>query len=1477
MLVVLSQRFGSVEVSVDLFKLFSRLTVLKVAFSFSSEESCRPYFMFESEIEYSESGRHLSNLNDTDVVCSSCTLLTDTPLVRTPFNPIIFVIMAPATQSLSNESLLERLSCNIFIINFPLSVSAKDLWSTCSQYGTVMDVFIPLNLTKLGKRFALLDSERSVMWICLLRTCAKNSNASKPSFASILKDPALGKCHEEPVMVLERGVLNFDGDSVLMGCFKEFQSLPNIHIACLNEGFQGLKFSYLGGFWILIEFDSSQSCMRFKSHEGINSWFSTLTKWDPNFETNDRVMWIDIEGIPLRAWSQPNFEKIARKWGELIHLDNSNVPNKSSMRVYVKTKIQHIIVESFKVVLEGKIIIIRAKEVTGWAPDFDFGDDNSSISDGASVKSSETNLNWMDENDAEVVQDSYQHHDVNACDGNRNTTPSNEPSSGPHEKVPSFSGDPFGLEDLISKHLKKHDVVLPEKVLSDPVFPPGFTPLNFVNNSTGSKASKSRHSSLNGSFQDHADSKETKLAHITDFTVKALWGNMSFDFASIPSRGSWLPSKSNLLFISVYSPQELPLKRALWTFFTDTIHQRSGEVVVIGDFNEVRYASKCFGFVFHAPNAAEFNAFIVNSHLHDIPLGDDFLSVVQDSWCNSDNNSQNYMIRLKNKLKNLKIRLKAWSSEKKYLHNKERIRLQESLHGIDLRLDQGMGLSDDGLNHARLVRELDNLNKKESIDLAQKAKVKWAIEGDENSKFYHDIANKKRRYLAINGILKEGEWIDNPGRVKSEFYQHFSNRFAQQDWDCVPLVDQFLRVLSPDLSHSLEEIVSSEEIKKAIWDCGSDKSSGPDGFTLDFFKKYWSIVGNDVILAVKEFFSTGFIPNGCNPFFIALFPSYVIDDLISQEQSAFIKGRQIMEGPIILNEVISWCKTKKEKALLFKVDFQKAFDSVRWDHLDDILDKFGFRQTWRHWIKSCLVLSKASILVNGSPTDEFSFHRGLRQGDPLSPFLFILVMESLQVSFQRLIDRCMFTSIMVGHNNQVSISHLFYADDVMFIGKWSLENVNALMIMLHCFFLASGLKINVQKSSLSGIGVLPSTVHNMATMFGCSASNLPFSYLGVKMGANMKRTSSWDAVINKVTTKLSSWKAKTLSAGGRLTLVKSMLGAIPTYYMSLFKVPMGVLNRLESLQNSFFLGADIGDKKITWVAWLRFWIDKWYGEIPFKDKFNRCFNLELQKDVSVAVKFQGSDFASSFRRRPRSGVEESQLSDLTSFVSSVALSNSRDRWFWSLFGSGIFTVKSARELIDKHILATSSPTRWSKGFAAITYGLLFYPLLLQQEMSQGLFGDDGFVTIYGSNLLNFRLMLLRCHRSFSCRYPWRATIVTARERVFGHCASKPLLPGFHENFIVNEAVMNRTLNRVCRGIKSLLGMTILPINHKGIILVISIMKGYVQNEPVNQTLWLAYTYLMSPILSLSLSMACDDSDGCVTMPWLAYSQNRLNS
>nr|GEV37893.1 cysteine-rich receptor-like protein kinase [Tanacetum cinerariifolium] len=156
----------------------------------------------------------------------------------------------------------------------------------------------------------------------------------------------------------------------------------------------------------------------------------------------------------------------------------------------------------------------------------------------------------------------------------------------------------------------------------------------------------------------------------------------------------------------------------------------------------------------------------------------------------------------------------------------------------------------------------------------------------------------------------------------------------------------------------------------------------------------------------------------------------VLSDIVNEVQSAFISDRQILDGPFILNEVVQWCKSKKKQALIFKVDFEKAYDSVRWDFLDEILKKFWFGDKWCKWIMSCLRSSRGSIIVNGSPTEEFQFGKGLKQGDPLSPFLFILVMESLHLSFQRIVDAGVETS-----------RHLFFScvmarDVVNLITRW---------------------------------------------------------------------------------------------------------------------------------------------------------------------------------------------------------------------------------------------------------------------------------------------------------------------------------------------------------------------------------------------------------------------------------------------------------
>nr|GEV73041.1 RNA-directed DNA polymerase, eukaryota, reverse transcriptase zinc-binding domain protein [Tanacetum cinerariifolium] len=316
----------------------------------------------------------------------------------------------------------------------------------------------------------------------------------------------------------------------------------------------------------------------------------------------------------------------------------------------------------------------------------------------------------------------------------------------------------------------------------------------------------------------------------------------------------------------------------------------------------------------------------------------------KETWKNSLFVESNNIILLNKKFQALKVAIKQWCKEDKQRSNASKSSIQSRLAYLDMLFDQGKG--SEGLVNERsmLLKELQAFNASFLLDITQKAKVRWSIEGDTNSKYFQGIINRKRSQLAIHGVLVEGDWVDEP--------------LTNED---------------------LERTVKYDEIKCVVWDCGSNKSPGPDGFTFEFYRRYWKLIDHDVVNTVFDFFSFGKFPPGFNSLFITLTPktqdakvikdfcpvsligsvykivtnilanrlSLVILDLISDFQSVFVANRQILDGPFILNELISWCKFKKIKVMIFKVDFEKAFDSVRWDYIDDILNRFGFDVKWR--------------------------------------------------------------------------------------------------------------------------------------------------------------------------------------------------------------------------------------------------------------------------------------------------------------------------------------------------------------------------------------------------------------------------------------------------------------------------------------------------------------------------------------------------
>ncbi|KAJ0533271.1 putative RNA-directed DNA polymerase [Helianthus annuus] len=216
----------------------------------------------------------------------------------------------------------------------------------------------------------------------------------------------------------------------------------------------------------------------------------------------------------------------------------------------------------------------------------------------------------------------------------------------------------------------------------------------------------------------------------------------------------------------------------------------------------------------------------------------------------------------------------------------------------------------------------------------------------------------------------------------------------------------------------------------------------------------------------------------------------VIGKLISEEQTAFLGGRNITDGPLMLNEVLAWMKMARKEGMFFKVGIHKAYDSLNWEFLHSIMVQMKFPPRWCMWIMVILRSSRASVLVNGSPTLELNCTHGLRQGDPLSPFLFLMAMEALTGIMHKASSSGLFQGIKCSTNGPI-LTHLLYADDVVFLGKWSVENAKNLRRILRCFFLTSGLKVNLGKSNIFGVGVEHNEAEVMANVLGCKVGSFP--------------------------------------------------------------------------------------------------------------------------------------------------------------------------------------------------------------------------------------------------------------------------------------------------------------------------------------------------------------------------------------------------
>jgi hypothetical protein len=499
---------------------------------------------------------------------------------------------------------------------------------------------------------------------------------------------------------------------------------------------------------------------------------------------------------------------------------------------------------------------------------------------------------------------------------------------------------------------------------------------------------------------------------------------------------------------------------------------------------------------------------------------------------------------LKEKLKGLKVHLRGWNHETYGELDTKIAKIVKDINLLDIQSEES-GISDvEVVARKNLFAQMWHLKiGKESI-LAQRLRMEWLKDGDTNSRYFHACINSRGNKNFIRALRMGDDWIETPSLIRKATVDYFAHHFTSDKWNRPTLDGLLFPTLSAEDNSNLTRPFQMEEIDKVVLESEGNKSPGPDGFNFVFVKAMWNLIKGEVRIMMDHFHGIGTLPKSFNSYFVALIPKInspfslsdfrlisllgclykivakvwtgrlasVMDHLVAPTQSAFLKGRQLVDGVVVVNEVVDLAKKIGQSCLIFKVDFEKAYDSVEWSFLDYMLGRFGFCAKWREWIRACVFSGNMSVLVNGSSSDEINIQRGLKQGDPLAPFLFLLVAEGLGGLMKKAGDLNKFRGFQIGSSG-MTVSHLQYADDTLCIEEASISNLWSLKAILRGFEMVSGLKVNFWKSSLMDVNVSLDFLKVASVFLNCRVSTLPFKYLGLPVGASPRRATTWEPLL----------------------------------------------------------------------------------------------------------------------------------------------------------------------------------------------------------------------------------------------------------------------------------------------------------------------------------------------------------------------------
>ncbi|XP_074277152.1 uncharacterized protein LOC141600800 [Silene latifolia] len=518
-----------------------------------------------------------------------------------------------------------------------------------------------------------------------------------------------------------------------------------------------------------------------------------------------------------------------------------------------------------------------------------------------------------------------------------------------------------------------------------------------------------------------------------------------------------------------------------------------------------------------------------------------------------------------------------------------------------------------------MAHDLKELISARDSFLIQKAKVQWSLEGDLNTNYFHH-AIKKRIYLNKVFQIEDmtGRSCTDGDSIQAAFLEYYQSLLGSQtETEKVNLtVVRNGACCTAEHWNILSKPVTAEEVKQCLFSIPKGKSPGPDGYGSQFFRDAWEIIGDEICVAVQNFFDTGKLLTQINATIITLIPkmerpetvkhyrpisccnviyktiskllcarlAVILPDIINRNQGAFVKGRSILENIFICQDLVRlYNRGMASPRCMFKMDLHKAYDTIEWKFVDQMLSALKFPPKFHQLIMACLTSPTYTLNLNGAHFGYFPGKRGLRQGDPISPLLFCICMEYLS----RIMHYAANTWHFRYHTlcKSLKLTHLLFADDLLMFCKGDSQSIMLLLRVMATFSAASGLKVNAAKSEVVFNGVAANLKADIIQVSGFQEGTLPFKYLGIPIQPGRLLRRDCKILTDKIVRKIRGIGARKLSYAGRLVLINFVLNTLHNYWASIFLIPKCVIHQIEAICRNFLWDNSSEYNRAPLVAW----------------------------------------------------------------------------------------------------------------------------------------------------------------------------------------------------------------------------------------------------------------------------------------------------